>query len=222
MKNFLTTLPRNILKVFWGKKGEYLAWHILAIGLTYILVITDFDWIYFQHFRSSPLLPYIFPALALGGLLPIYAPVTILILGAIHKNRKTLNLGLALAQAVFIGSIFSSFYKALTGRAHPSLFSGTPITNDTTHIFKFGLLRGGIFWGWPSSHTTIAFAMAITLFVLFPRNKLVRFFALAYAFYIGLSVSISIHWFSDFVAGAIIGSLIGIVVGKSFFRLTRE
>jgi membrane-associated phospholipid phosphatase len=28
----------------------------------------------------------------------------------------------------------------------------------------------------------------------------------------------TIHWFSDFLAGAIIGSAIGAVVGKSFLR----
>jgi membrane-associated phospholipid phosphatase len=27
----------------------------------------------------------------------------------------------------------------------------------------------------------------------------------------------TIHWFSDFVAGAIFGSVIGVVVGKSFW-----
>jgi len=27
---------------------------------------------------------------------------------------------------------------------------------------------------------------------------------------------VNIHWFSEFVAGAIIGSLIGMVVGRSF------
>jgi len=40
--------------------------------------------------------------------------------------------------------------------------------------------------------------------------------ALAYAFYIGIAVSMTIHWFSDFVAGAIIGTVIGLVVGTSF------
>jgi len=42
-----------------------------------------------------------------------------------------------------------------------------------------------------------------------------------YAFYVGVDVSISIHWFSEFVAGAIIGSLIGAVVGKSFKQAMR-
>jgi hypothetical protein len=32
----------------------------------------------------------------------------------------------------------------------------------------------------------------------------------------GLGVSLTIHWFSEFVAGAIIGSVIGTVVGRSF------
>ena len=42
-----------------------------------------------------------------------------------------------------------------------------------------------------------------------------------YAFYVGVGVSISIHWFSEFVAGAIIGSLIGAMVGKSFKQAMR-
>jgi len=41
---------------------------------------------------------------------------------------------------------------------------------------------------------------------------------ITYALYIGLGVSMTIHWFSDFLAGAIIGSAIGAVVGKSFLR----
>ena len=49
------------------------------------------------------------------------------------------------------------------------------------------------------------------------KIKIIRFIALAYAFYIGIGVSVtSIHWFSEFVAGATIGSVIGVVVGKSY------
>jgi len=43
-----------------------------------------------------------------------------------------------------------------------------------------------------------------------------------HAFYIGLSVSMTIHWFSDFVAGAIIGTLVGVVVGRSFSQVPTE
>ena len=58
--------------------------------------------------------------------------------------------------------------------------------------------------------------MSVCLITLYPNNKLLMILALIYAFYVGLGVSVSIHWFSEFVAGAIIGSVIGVVVGRSF------
>ena len=70
--------------------------------------------------------------------------------------------------------------------------------------------------GLASGHTTVAFSMATCLIMLYPRNKIIVVVALLYAFYIGLGVSVTIHWFSEFVAGAIIGSVIGMTVGRSF------
>jgi hypothetical protein len=58
--------------------------------------------------------------------------------------------------------------------------------------------------------------MALCLIMLYPKNRLIAFCALFYAFYIGLGVSVTIHWFSEFAAGAIIGSVIGMTVGRSF------
>ena len=58
--------------------------------------------------------------------------------------------------------------------------------------------------------------MALCLIMLYPKNKLIVFSALFYAFYIGLGVSVTIHWLSEFVAGAIIGSVIGLTVGRSY------
>jgi len=107
-------------------------------------------------------------------------------------------------------------YKAITGRAHPL----RGVSTDLTHVFRFGLLRGGVFWGWPSSHTTIAFAMAVTIFMLFPKQRSLGHVAIIYALYVGIGVSMTIHWFSDFVAGAIIGTVIGVVVGRSFGGIT--
>jgi hypothetical protein len=58
--------------------------------------------------------------------------------------------------------------------------------------------------------------MSVCLIALFPKNKILIGVGLVYAFYVGLSVSVSIHWLSEFVAGAIIGSVIGNVVGRCF------
>ena len=60
--------------------------------------------------------------------------------------------------------------------------------------------------------------MSVALFTLYPENKIVKYTALIYALYIGLGISVSIHWFSDFIAGTILGTIIGISVGKSFLE----
>jgi hypothetical protein len=50
------------------------------------------------------------------------------------------------------------------------------------------------------------------------EQKWLGYLAIAYAFYIGVGVSVTIHWFSDFVAGAVIGTVVGAVLGTSFTR----
>ena len=130
------------------------------------------------------------------------------------KIARTILTGWAVAQAELLGALIVIAYKAFTGRAHPAHNVGA----DISHVFHFGWLRGGVFWGWPSSHTTIAFAMAVTVFTLYPKQRWLGLLAILYAFYVGIGVSMTIHWFSDFVAGAIIGSVIGTVVGKNFWE----
>jgi membrane-associated phospholipid phosphatase len=212
MSAFFYNLPTNILKCF---KGYNILWHLLAIVLTYIIVTSDFDWFYFKSSRSTLLQSVLFPAVRLGSRVPMIVPLALYATGKIRKDLKTIRTASALAQAALIGLLIAAFYKALTGRVHPPRLL-TQNTVDISRDFLFGFMRRGLFWGWPSSHTTIAFAMAVTLLMLYPKNNLVRYLAIFYALYIGLGVSISIHWFSDFVAGGIIGSVIGVVVGNSF------
>jgi len=215
--NFLRGLtykfPSAIAECF---KPINLSWQVLAIVLTFVLASTGFDWKYFELFGHGIYLSILFPAAILGFFVPVFLPIVLLILG--RTKSKATEVGYATAQAAILGWLLSSFYKALTGRSHPILFS----TQDISKAFKFGFLRGGIFWGWPSSHTTVAFAVGVALFYLFPKNKFIQFFSLAYAIYIGIGVSVSIHWFSDFLAGAIIGSIVGISVAKNFKQLIHE
>jgi membrane-associated phospholipid phosphatase len=209
MKQFFSTLPRNIIDCFNGRK---LIWHATAIVLTCLLVTSGFDWRFFTATRDPLLRSIMFPAVHIGGLLPIVLPVAVIVLGSLAGDTRTRLVGWAVGQAELIGAIIAAAYKAVTGRAHPTHGIGP----DLTHIFRFGILRGGVFWGWPSSHTTIAFAMALTIFTLLPKQRWIGYMAIGYASYVGIGVSMTIHWLSDFVAGAIFGSLIGVVVGKSF------
>jgi membrane-associated phospholipid phosphatase len=211
VKQFLSTLPKNILGCF---QGRMILWHLLFIALTFILVQSGFDWFYFCSTRSPGLREWMFPSAPIGGLVPLMLPLLLIVSGYITSRARLALTGWAIGQAALIGSLLSSTYKAVTGRVHPEHFIGA----DISHDFRFGWLRGGVFWGWPSSHATIAFAMVVTVFTLFPKSRWLGGLALAYALYIGLGVSMTIHWFSDFVAGAILGAIIGVVVGKRFLH----
>jgi membrane-associated phospholipid phosphatase len=209
MKQFLVMVPRNLMGCFTGRR---IVWHVVAILLTFIIVMSGFDWRWFLATRNPALRPWMWPAVRLGGLLPLALPLFLLVAGFIIQSSRTILTGWAVGQAALLGSLISSTYKAFTGRVHPPHSVG----EDISHVFHFGWMRGGVFWGWPSSHTTIAFAMAVTVFTLYPKQRWLGWVAILYACYVGLGVSMTIHWFSDFVAGAIVGSVIGAVVGRSF------
>ena len=209
MKQFLLSLPRNIINCFTVR---VVLWHILAIIISVACVVSGFDWLYFTATRNSTLQIWMFPAVPIGGLLPIAMPLALLVGGWLCKNITMNMTGWATGQAAFIGSMISSAYKAITGRAHPLHTPGTNIS----HEFHFGFLRGGVFWGWPSSHTTIAFAVAGTIYKLFPEQRWIGIVCFTYALYIGVGVSMTIHWFSDFAAGAVIGTVIGVMVGTRY------
>jgi membrane-associated phospholipid phosphatase len=209
MRDFFYTLPNNILRSFWGRN---LLWHLLAISATLLIVSSGFDWLYFKATR--PFASYLFPAVILGWRVPVVFPIALYIIGSVRKNLRAICSAYSTAQAAVIGLLISSFYKAFTGR--PGLRHSARTLIDTSREFHFGFLKGGVFFGWPSSHTTVAFAMSAAIWTLYPRSKVVRCVALIYALYIGVGVSMTIHWFSDCVAGTILGAAIGITVGNIF------
>ncbi|HEX3628519.1 MAG TPA: phosphatase PAP2 family protein [Verrucomicrobiae bacterium] len=209
MHRFFSTLPRNVIGCF--KSWNILA-HLVAIALTLILVTSGFDWVYFRSTRNPELRAWMFPAVIIGQGVPMILPLLLLLIGIAFENAKTIRAAWGIGQAAFIGWFISSCYKALTGR--DPLPHG--IGHDTSRVFRFGLLRHGIFWGWPSSHTAVAFAMAVTVLVMFRQQRLLCAVVALYALYIGVGVSMTIHWFSDFIAGALIGTAIGLTAGKSF------
>ena len=215
MPGFFYQLPQNAIRSF---KGYNLLWHFLAIAFTYLIVHFDLDWIYFTSTRIPALRAYLFPAVRLGMFLPVLVPLILLAIGASAQDFKIKNTAYALGQAAILALVISSLYKAFTGRIPPPHFWGHGALVDTSHGFRLGFMRGGMFWGWPSSHTTVAFAMATVLWGLYPENRVLRYAAGLYALYVGIGVSMTIHWFSEFVAGAIIGSVIGTVVGNSFHQ----
>jgi membrane-associated phospholipid phosphatase len=208
---FFSHFQKNTISIYSGRN---LVLQLIAFFLTYIIVITGFDWKYYSFIRSTSLPTYFHPAIFIGMILPIFGFPFFYLLARSLKRTDLLLQVWALAQAGFLGWCISALYKAFTGRVQPP----KSLAIDTSHNWNFGFYEHGIFWGWPSSHTMVAFSMAFALIAMHPKRKTVLTFSLIYALYIGIGVSTQIHWFSEFVAGAIIGAVVGTVVGKSFLK----
>ena len=79
---------------------------------------------------------------------------------------------LAMGQSVMISMLVSSTYKAVTGRDEPKILDdASSAGKNYSDEFNFGIMRRGIFDGWPSGHTMNAFAMAGALTEMYPDNQ---------------------------------------------------
>jgi hypothetical protein len=105
MKQFLVTVPRNLIGCF---KGRRIVWHIIAILLTFILVMSGFDWRYYIATRNPALRSWMFSAVGIGGLLPLTLPLILLAVGIIARNGRTTLASWAVGQAALLGSLRTS------------------------------------------------------------------------------------------------------------------
>lgn len=210
---FAQGIARNVVTVFSRKS---LWWHALAIAITALFVFSGSDWYFFTHTRSEWFHPLIWAAGIGGFFMPVILPLAVYVWGEWKSRLDLMRMGAAVGQAVLISYLVSILYKSLTGRVEPE-FLTTYSMIDNSRDFNFGFLEYGVFWGWPSSHTAVAFAMSF-VFVRLSQNRTARTLALIYAIGIGLGAAIGFHWLSDVIAGAIFGALVGTVVARSVTR----
>jgi len=184
--------------------------YILAGVSTYFLVQTNIDLRWYQFSVAHPWIYYSgFVSALLGFFVPIILPLVMYMRGKNKEDTSLQNKGLVIGQAALLGLVISTCIKVFSGRIPPTITGFTPNGG-----FQFGFLRGGVFYGWPSSHTTVAVALAAAVTELYPNNTFIKVSAWMFAVIIGLGVSLDIHWFSDVIAGALIGYAIGTTVGK--------
>jgi membrane-associated phospholipid phosphatase len=182
------------------------------------MIESGFDWEVHEFARKNQWLPRTgFLSVRAGHLIPMIVPAGLFLYGEFWDNNDFVVSSLALGQSIILSYIVVSGLKAITGRKGPDIRGeeNNPVP-DYSKDFKWGFFERGVFDGWPSGHTTTAFAMAFTLIGLFPENTTLSIFSLSYASLIGLGISTNIHWFSDFFAGALIGYTIGNSVGTGF------
>jgi membrane-associated phospholipid phosphatase len=82
---------------------------------------------------------------------------------------------------------------------------------------KWGVIGGGV--AWPSGHTSSHMALASSLVAFYRDETWLPFVAYPLVATMGLAmVEGDHHWFSDVVAGALIGHAIGWTVGSNMRR----
>jgi len=114
---------------------------------------------------------------------------------------------LATAVAVGLGSLLSSLFKELFDRARPPV-------HDPAFQAAVSVPGSPSF---PSGHATTAFAAATALAVLSPR---LRVPALAVAAAVALSrVYLGVHYGLDVLAGAVLGTMVGVGVALALRAL---
>lgn len=210
--------------------------HILAILISIPLVIFAVDWHYFLFFKHHLWLQiFLAPAVFLGSWVPLLLPPTLYLIGKKENRKYLIPLAFALTQAGVVALFWTALYKMFTGRKGPELHKKY-ISNYSTK-FSFGIMRGGVFEGWPSSHAAIIWSMAIVYYLYIPTlmeqyqhqkdqfdlNLLKsRKYGLLLAGYIGLGVSTNIHWLSDALAGILVGITIGLATWRNFAETWNE
>ncbi len=112
--------------------------------------------------------------------------------------------------SVALSGIIADLLKYSIGRARPKLF---PASGD----FAFHLFSGDSSWAsFPSGHATTAFALGLSLALLFTR---LRWVFLSLALWIAMSrLFISAHYPSDVLAGGLLGALVAWLIARAMAR----
>ncbi len=214
-----TNLGTNIGKSFTGWNSVL---HLSAAASTYGLVESGADYETEHFFNQHPDLSAAFFPVAITGMIgPVGLSAFSYYRGWSKKDRPLLGAGCALMQANTIAFVYTSLLKAATGRPYPNPYEEN--MDEQSRTFRFGFFRGGIFWGWPSGHTSATVATASCLAAYYSEKKWIAASGYLWSAYTMVGVAAvkggNMHWLSDGVAGALTGFAIGSTVGKSFRRI---
>ena len=199
--------------------GWPLGFHLLGGALTYKFSMENNDLMVARFAARQDQLVYgiaFTPGMMMGTIFPILVPGYMYF---ISDNRALNNTGAVAMQATAVAFLYNNILKAISAREHPDaeLNSG-----ERSRDFKWGFFRRGVFYGWPSGHSMTNAAMAMSI-ASYNRDKpLVVAGCTLYAGYIATSMVLGAkgeaHWFSDAVAGTLMGASIGWYIGSVFYK----
>ena len=215
--NLFGNFGNNIINSF---KGNNLYLHLAGIALTSVLVTQNVDYKVEHFFNQHPDYGnWARPILVTGQLLPFIVGGGLYAYGKFDRNDEFVGASFAVLQASLIEFLYNSTLKAITGRPGPDWRHNSDM-ESLSKTFRFGFLRGGVFWGWPSGHTSATMAVVSALTNYYPNVtwlKIVGYTWVAYTIFGVSSVNRGgMHWFSDAIAAALMSYAVGSTVGKYY------
>jgi hypothetical protein len=193
--------------------------HLIGAALTPLIITTGLDATVHDNFDDEPRQGLYRPGEVLGYMAPFLLAGPLYFHGKFSEDHESLRASYAVIQTTIISLTYISILKGLTGRPPPNNNKPENI-RDQSEEFNFGIFERGIVWGWPSGHMATTMALASTLTHYYPESNWIKGAAYGTAAYMFLVVSANdrgqMHWFSDGVAGALMGYAIGTAVGSNF------
>ncbi|HEY6907257.1 MAG TPA: phosphatase PAP2 family protein [Ignavibacteriaceae bacterium] len=210
-------IGNNIVNSF---KGDNLYFHLAGIASTAIIVSTNTD--YYVHkffYEHESFGEAAVPIIRAGIYLPFVTGGSLFMYGKLGKDDRAVAASFAVLQSSLITLLYNSLLKAVTGRPNPDWQHNADM-KELSKTFRFGFMRGGIFWGWPSGHTASAMAVVSSLTSFYSDKTWLKIAGYSLAAYMMFGV-ISLHrggmhWFSDAVAAALMSYAIGSTIGKYY------
>lgn len=207
----------NILNSF---KGDNLYLHLAGIASTVIIVTTNTDYhvhkFFYDHEEYGEAA---MPIIRAGMFIPFVTGGSLFAYGKFGKDDRAVAASFAVLQSSLVAFLYNSLLKAVTGRPNPDWQDHTDM-EDLSKTFRFGFMRGGIFWGWPSGHTSSTMAVVSALTTFYSDKTWLKVAGYSLAAYMIYGVSSlhrgGMHWFSDAVAAAFMSYAIGSTIGKYY------
>ena len=214
--NPFTNLGQNFIDCFTGNNLWY---HLGGIAATPAIIYSGIDYKVHNYFADADeFRPVSAAIVAVGTVMPIVLSGGLLVSGLSKNSPKEKAAASAAIQASLISLVYASTLKFFTGRPNPKYTQQKD--NSLSKTFRFGFNRGGVYFGWPSSHMMINTAVTTSIMYFYKDNKALNTVGNIYLGCLFLCVlshnKSTMHWASDTVAGTLMGFAIGSTIGKNF------
>lgn len=213
--NPFTHLPQHFLQSFYGYK---LAFQISAVGSTAFFIGTGADGNIYSSYTSGQSDGLAAPAYWIGFLMAPVVGGAMYLVSEKNGDNDLYLASMAGLQAAVIALGYTTLIKFFTGRPAPGEFSALDVYEQSRY-WRPGFGRGGVYNGWPSGHAMGAAAFTSAIATYYDSTALWIAASLTTA-YIAWGMTAGTrgteHWFSDIVAGTLIGYSIGSTVGEEF------